>query len=338
LAPGLTATQADNGEVGEIVRRMFGTRGAPGQLAEDETRLADVLVPVLQPDVSLSPPVPGIGFVHRSLDSAEVYFLANTDNVRHRTEAAFRVQGLQPECWDPLSGKVLPVQIVTSSPGALSIALDLEAYGSRVIVFSRNASPNVETAGGVPAPIVDLSTDWQVRFGDENATVTMGRLRSWTEEDGRLYFSGLAAYEKTFVVPDAYLSTQARPYLSLGEAKPAADQQAGSRTPRLQALVDAPVREAAVVEVNGERAGTVWCPPYRIDLTGLLRPGENRLRIVIGNLAINYMAGHAPADYRLLNLRYGTRFEPQDMDQVRPIPSGLLGPVTLGVNPPQKGN
>jgi hypothetical protein len=34
-------------------------------------------------------------------------------------------------------------------------------------------------------------------------------------------------------------------------------------------------------------------------------------------------------DYRLLNLRYGTRFEPQDMDEIRPVPSGLLAPVTI---------
>jgi lysophospholipase L1-like esterase len=41
------------------------------------------------------------------------------------------------------------------------------------------------------------------------------------------------------------------------------------------------------------------------------------------------MAGRALPDYRLLNLRYGTRFEPQDMDKIQPIPSGLLGPVRL---------
>jgi len=30
-----------------------------------------------------------------------------------------------------------------------------------------------------------------------------------------------------------------------------------------------------------------------------------------------------------LNLRYGTRFEPQDMDQVQPVPAGLLGAIRL---------
>ena len=40
-------------------------------------------------------------------------------------------------------------------------------------------------------------------------------------------------------------------------------------------------------------------------------------------------AGRYLPDYRLLNLRYGTRFEPQDMDKVRPVPAGLTGPIRL---------
>jgi hypothetical protein len=73
-------------------------------------------------------------------------------------------------------------------------------------------------------------------------------------------------------------------------------------------------------------------------VTPLIRPGENRIRIIVGNTAINHMAGRRLPDYRLLNLRYGVRFEPQDMDKVLPVPSGLLGPVRLipayrGANP-----
>jgi hypothetical protein len=39
----------------------------------------------------------------------------------------------------------------------------------------------------------------------------------------------------------------------------------------------------------------------------------------VANVAINHMAERALPDYRLLNLRYGNRFEPQDMDKVRPV-------------------
>ena len=114
--------------------------------------------------------------------------------------------------------------------------------------------------------------------------------------------------------------------LDFGEPRPL---PVGGPTARVQAWIEAPVREAVVVTMNGARAGSVWCPPYALDVTGWLRPGTKRLRLEVANLAINYMAGHALPDYKLLNLRYGTRFEPQDMDQVQPVPSGLFGPIAL---------
>ena len=76
-------------------------------------------------------------------------------------------------------------------------------------------------------------------------------------------------------------------------------------------------------------AGSIWTPPYRMDITAGLGPGENRIRIRVGNTAMNHMAGEGPPDYRLLNLRYGERFVPQDMDQVHVLPSGLTAPVRL---------
>ena len=51
----------------------------------------------------------------------------------------------------------------------------------------------------------------------------------------------------------------------------------------LRAYLEGPVREAADVYVNGQRAGVVWHPPYTIDVSSLLKAGKNELRIVVGN-------------------------------------------------------
>jgi hypothetical protein len=64
-------------------------------------------------------------------------------------------------------------------------------------------------------------------------------------------------------------------------------------------------------------------------VTRLLHAGENRIRIVVGNLAINELAGQSPPDYKLLNLRFGERFTPQDMKDLQALPAGLLGPIRL---------
>lgn len=39
-------------------------------------------------------------------------------------------------------------------------------------------------------------------------------------------------------------------------------------------------------------------------------------------------SAHPLPDYRLLNLRYGVRFEAQDMDKVQPIALGIIGNIT----------
>jgi len=97
----------------------------------------------------------------------------------------------------------------------------------------------------------------------------------------------------------------------------------------MRAWLESPVRETAQVFVNDHFAGSIWKPPYELEVSGLLRAGENHLRIIVGNLAINALAGQSPPDYRLLNSRYGERFVPQDIEGLQPLPSGLIGPLRL---------
>ena len=98
---------------------------------------------------------------------------------------------------------------------------------------------------------------------------------------------------------------------------------------RTRAYLNVPVRDAAEVWVNGRRVGSVWHPPYAIDISRELRAGSNTIRVRVGNTAINELAGQELPDYRLLRARFGEEFEPQDMTDLKPLPSGLLGPITL---------
>jgi len=78
--------------------------------------------------------------------------------------------------------------------------------------------------------------------------------------------------------------------------------------------------------------GSCGNPPYTIDVTRLLRTGKNNLRIIVGNTAINSLAGRALPTYRLLNQRYGERFVPQDMVNLEALPSGILGGLRLDLD------
>ncbi len=327
LAPGFKATEAENNEVMALSRRLFKDTGARAHFVADEgNQLTNTLTAALRPDVSFTPAEPDIGFVHRRTTEYEIYFLANTSNVRKSVKVTFRVQGLQPEWWDPFTGNAGPIITGEMGKGTTTIALDLEPYASRVLVFTdRMKNPGMALPPS-PTKQIEISNDWRVSFGSNGPVMQMNTLRSWTDDEETRYFSGVATYEKDVPVPGTILQKGRMIFLDFGEGQPNQSQpsQAG-----MQTLFDPPVREAAIVYVNGQRAGSVWCPPYSLDVTSLLKPGPNKLRIEVSNTAINYMSGHSLPDYRLLNLRYGERFRPQEMEKVQPVPSGLLGPIRL---------
>lgn len=327
-APGFQATDAEQHQLDEISRRLFEGSAAPAHFVKDENReLGSTLASLLRPDMALAPAVPEIGFIHRRTSDAEIYFVANTANIPQHVKATFRVEGMQPEWWSPFTGQVAPVEVQAGATGGTTVALALEPYESRVLVFTKRtlSQPQARSATTAPTPI-DLSTGWRVTFGQNGSPTQMEHLRSWTVDETTRYFSGQATYEKEVTVPESMLQQGLAVRLDFGPGQPVPEQaiKAG-----MQTWFDPPVREAAVVYVNEQRAGAVWCPPYAIDVTSLLRPGANRIRIVVANLALNYMAGRRLPDYRLLNLRYGERFQAQDMDKVQSVPAGLLGPIQL---------
>jgi alpha-L-rhamnosidase len=278
-----------------------------------DTGLGSELTRAFAPDFAAR--VPAIGFIHRRLPGADLYFIANTGNQPVQATAKVRAKGSRAEWWDPYAGTAKAAKFLGGN-----IALDLQPYESRVLVISNGPATEVAAEPG-EAKRLDIGSGWKVTYQGLGRTVEMNQLRSWTEHEETRYFSGQAAYEKTVTIPHG-----TRVLLNLGAGTPVT---ADGRTMGYRALLESPVHEAAVVYVNGKRAGSVWRPPYEVDITPFVRAGENSLRIVVGNLAINALAGQKLPDYKLLNVRYGERFTPQDMNNLQPLPSGLLGPVTL---------
>jgi hypothetical protein len=331
LAPGLMGQGTETGRVRELSQRLFEGSNAPGYFAKDDNlELGQLLRRLAAPDVTLLPAAAEVGFVHRRSAFADVYFLANSGNQARSVQATFRVEKMAAEWWDPFTGKVYPASVLARPPGGTAVALDLEPYGSRILVFSKRSPSSQAVARApraVPPPPLDLSTGWKVSFAGTGRSVFMDRLRSWADDEGTRFFSGEATYERTATVPQSLIRRGLEVRLDFGEGTPV--PQILLDHPGMQAWLDSPIREAAVVFVNERRAGSVWHPPYSVEVTGFLHSGENTLRVVVGNLAINGMAGSALPDYRLLNSRYGVRFTPQDMSNLQALPSGLLGTVRL---------
>jgi hypothetical protein len=133
------------------------------------------------------------------------------------------------------------------------------------------------------------------------------------------YFSGTAVYRKVFDwAPEA------------GKTHPAPRPPASHPASRL--FLDlGTVKETAQVRLNGQDLGVVWCHPWRVEITGTIKPGGNTLEIEVVNLWPNRLAGDSklPADQR--RTRTNVPIDPR-----KPLlASGLLGPVVIQASAPE---
>ena len=74
----------------------------------------------------------------------------------------------------------------------------------------------------------------------------------------------------------------------------------------------------------------MWKAPYEVEVTGLLKAGENAIRVVVANLALNVLAKGPLPDYKELIAKYGEKFQAQDMQSVRSLPGGHAGSGETG--------
>jgi hypothetical protein len=164
-----------------------------------------------------------------------------------------------------------------------------------------------------------LAGPWEVRFAPgwgAPESATFERLIPWNErpEAGIKYFSGTAAYRKTFELSESQARGLVR--LDLGQ-----------------------VANLAEIKVNGKPLGTLWTAPWRVELTGAVKPGRNELEIKVTNTWVNRLIGDAalPEEKRLTKTH--ARREPGVTGQYAHLkgykaddplrPAGLLGPVRL---------
>jgi hypothetical protein len=208
--------------------------------------------------------------------------------------------------------------------------------GSVFVVFRPAGAPaapaGAARAAGEPttSELAQISGPWTLSFPEENGpakAVKLEALASWSRhpDEAVRHFSGTAVYSTEFQRPAAKAKT--RVLLDLGR-----------------------VEVMARVSLNGQDFGTLWKPPYRVDVTDALKAGTNTLTVSVVNLWVNRLIGDEalPSDaQREKNGRLKTW--PKWLLEGKPSPagrstfvtfplwkkgealvdSGLLGPVVL---------
>jgi hypothetical protein len=252
-----------------------------------------------------------LDFIHRTDGNAEIYFVANRSNRWESARCTFRVSARAPELWDAVSGQRRFAPAYQEWDGRITLQLDFAPCGSWFVVFRQPASahpaiaqsntPQFESRGELDGP-------WTVRFDPkwgEPASVQFAELTSWPKrpEPGIKFFSGTATYAKTFDLPAALRDSAQPLWLDLGN-----------------------LRELAEVRLNGKSLGILWTPPFRVDITDVVKATGNQLEVGVVNFWPNRIIG----DQSLPENERRTRTNVRKLTKDTPLmESGLLGPVRL---------
>ncbi|GGG74600.1 glycosyl hydrolase [Edaphobacter dinghuensis] len=321
-------------EITSLSQKLFTT--AKGSLVPDDSALADALHHANAPDFALTSGNDEIGFIRRKLPTSDIYFVANTGNQPIDTTATFATAHKFGEQWNPASGEA-------SSTASANLQLHLAPYESRIFIFS-NTDPKAPAPRPAPTTqLADLSNNWQVRFATTGKTKSEATLTDWIASPDTIHYSGEAVYSRDFnlsstpnsptylqidggtaVTPPAGVLNRPAP---MHDGIP--DPRVTRTGPGMRAWFEPPVREAAIVFINGKQAGYLWHPPYRLDVSPLLKAGQNRIEIHVYNTALNAWSALPPHDYKPLIAKYGDRFQMQDLNKVVPTSSGILGTIKL---------
>lgn len=215
--------------------------------------------------------------LHRSRPDAEIYFLTNPADTA--THIALRVarQVEAPQCWDPYRGVIRAVDHWENGGDSICVTCLLRPDEALFVIFPKQScgyAASIFPALSVCASdTIPLEGAWSVLFEpklDSCFERTLPSLRDFSQDSdpALCYFSGTATYSHSFKVAFNERNDSLRYLLDLGE-----------------------LHDLAEVSVNGQRAGTLWAPPYWIDLTSWLRPGENLLEVAITTNWANRLIG-----------------------------------------------
>lgn len=217
-----------------------------------------------------------VAWTHRKLDDADLYFVSNQQKTRISVPISFRVAGFVPEIWDPVSGLIKKADNWLVKNGRTHLELDLDASASVFVVFRERTGDSGKIAAYLPprppkVP-VEFAGNWQVKFdpvmGGPIESISLSKLTSWSDHSDEKvkYYSGTANYTNQFKIGQQDLKA---PFF---------------------VAIDS-VFNVATVYINDIDCGTLWTPPYKLDISKAIKLGDNTIEIKVSNTWANRLIG-----------------------------------------------
>jgi hypothetical protein len=247
-------------------------------------------------------------FIHRQLPDGSIYFVSNQNDKQVSFSTAFRITRKKPELWNAINGSMRDLPSFCQSATTTSVPMQLAPYESAFVVFRKNGTVGDNAKSNYPsiAKTIEIKKPWVVNFDKAMRgpakPVVFDTLKDWTQNanDSIKYYSGTAWYHSSF---------------KIGNLKKGANY-----------VIDLGVANAiAKVTINGIEMGGTWTPPYQVNITKALKPGENKIEIKVVNTWVNRLIGDSrlPPDQRKAVVTFG----PDANSGLES--SGLLGPVKI---------
>ena len=250
-------------------------------------------------------------YAHRQAEGKDIYFLSNQSDQEIEVTPEFRIKGKQPEWWDATTGKIRRLPAFEFTENGTQVPLRLAPFESAFIVFRQTGKASAEGIdANCPRPEtwMALDKDWNVTFKDSirgpKQTQSFDQLIdiSTHPDESIRYYSGTIVYDKQISIDQLPTGNI---YLNLHD-----------------------IGVTAKVTVNGQYAGGVWTPPYRLDISEWLHKGENQISVEVTTTWQNRLIG----DSRLPEQERTTWTACNGWSEKDPLQkSGLIGPVTLEV-------
>lgn len=256
----------------------------------------------------------GIDFIRRKNSEGHHYFFAMLKNQPVDGWVPLAVEAKSAMLFDPMTGNSGKAALRNNN-GVTEVYLQLKPGESIILKTFDRQDANAPAwkyfeATGVQS---ELKNGWQMNFVQSEPQIAenfkLASLGSWTElpNEALKVNMGTARYKITF---DHKGKAGSEYRLSLGD-----------------------VRESARVFVNGKEVATLFAVPFECNISQYLKNGKNTLEVEVTNLPANRISDY---DRRNVNWRIfheinfvSITYKDVRFDTWQPVPSGLLGPVTI---------
>ncbi|MEO7977474.1 glycosyl hydrolase [Flavobacterium sp.] len=252
----------------------------------------------------------GLKFIRRNVEGEKIYYLVNHTPKTIDDFIPLQIGNKEVILLNPLNGE-FGNAIVQKSPNKTLVKIKMEPGQSFLLKTENTASQKKWNYYEPTADAIALKGNWKIVFDKGGpklpSNTSVSNLGSWTKfSPDAEAFSGSATYTLEFDNPNSKTESW---NLNLGD-----------------------VRESAKVWLNDELMGTAWSVPYKLNI-GKLKQGKNTLKIQVTNLSANRirdkeLKGEEWKIFYEINM-VDKDYQKFDATKWAPMPSGLLGPITI---------